>query len=45
MSINDNTKAVDVLFKEYNNLWNEKLLHKQSSGSEQNGVIECAIPG
>ena len=38
MSVNDNTKAVDVLFKEYNNLWNEKLLHKQSIRKFQNYI-------
>jgi hypothetical protein len=38
MSINDNTKAVDVLFKEYNNLWYEKLLHKQSIRKFQNYI-------
>jgi hypothetical protein len=45
MSIDDNPAAVDALLKEYNNLWDEKLLHKQSSGSEQSEVIKCVIPG
>lgn len=27
MAIDDTKAAVDALLKEYNNLWNEKLLH------------------
>jgi len=38
MAIDDNTAAVDALVKEYNNLWNEKLLHKQSIRKFQNYI-------